>query len=891
MFNRISCSRLAINTAIMAIMLIVLTVNASIVIPGSLNRTKIDMGQQVAINVSWNGGSAPYNVTLYGKSCSKESVQVGPINSITTNSASTQFIESPNSSQKYYVEMDYPANSTNNSCKDIGRVKVNPDPMVTLSSDVGQKYVNFIANAIDGTPPYSFNWIIPQGFIAHEGSCKHASCELTMNALKSGTYTVVINATDSAGMHASASSNITVNALAVLIMPLNPAIDQGQTLELNTKVLNGDGNYTYQWYSGSSPDCASNAAITNATGSSLNISLLSSNASYCVSVGYNDGKGSGDDRDNKHGINATNASSITVNPLPSVTLGNVVSALDAGQNDMINAEVSGGSPPYTYNFSVYNSITDSLIANALYLNASTSNTFEWQPQLGDVGSVYANVIITDSAYVPVAANSVNQRTEISQSLSIASFTASANAVDQGTPISLTVNASGGTAPYTYNWLVLNPITNAVVDNYPITNDSATSSNFTYTPTSSDVANSPEQFGVVITDSASYPSNASSLSGNILINPPPSIEIMPFSSTISTGQVISFLGNVTGGTERYDNVSYSVSQNGNATSSAVALISGSNIVFKSPGTYSVTGRVTDSDMITAYSENAVVNVGTWNNMSRINILLPANSVSSFNYMQSNTTINVHTSNSITANVLIKNVTAKITSAPNASPVAGSVLSKLVVLNISVSSAATNSVGSINVTIGYPSDYTSPAPYIFNGTFWKEITPFNVNATSHTMTFSISPDPIVGVFGSVQNQQQQSSGIQILGSGGTGVAPGSYNPMVTVVLATQVSNIMSATNSTTDNKSQNTTMHNYTSTAPNNAVAAQDQTTNRSVSNNTSMGKGGSNLTSPTYNSTASPGQALATGSSPSTTLEIEVAAVLIVLAATGYRYASKSKKGS
>ena len=57
---------------------------------------------------------------------------------------------------------------------------------------------------------------------------------------------------------------------------------------------------------------------------------------------------------------------------------------------------------------------------------------------------------------------------------------------------------------------------------------------------------------------------------------------------------------------------------------------------------------------------------------------------------------------------------------------------------------------------------------------------------------------------------------------------------------------------------------------------------------STSKGKSNSTAPTYNSTASSSQMPATGSGPAI-LEIEAAAVLIVLAAAGYVYASKKKK--
>ncbi len=461
--------------------------------------------------------------------------------------------------------------------------------------------------------------------------------------------------------------------------------------------------------------------------------------------------------------------------------------------------------------------------------------------------------MTDSAgvtaYSPNSVITVNP----TPTISIAPTT---KTIDQGQSVAFTNTITGGTSPFSYAYTV-NPNTGVTVSGNTITFANAGTFNVLES----------------VTDSAGV--TAYSPNSIILANPLPKVGIMPFSATINTGQSVIFSSNVSGGTRPYGNVIYSISQDGSATSNAV--VSGSNILFESPGTYNVIESVTDTAGVTTYSPNSIVKAGTYGYINIVNTHMSANSVSEFHYAQSNATIYVASSNSITSNVLIRNVTATFTSSPNVAPKAGYALSKLVILNISVSPSTANSISSINVTIGYPSSYVSPAPYQLNGTSWTEITPFSVNSVSHTITFSISPDPVVGVFGFVQIQQQpQSTGTPIYGSGGTGVSSGSYNPNTPPpAIAKPAANTTSYTNSTTTtpSKTSNSTTHNSTSTVPNTTPVAQNSTANQ---------------TAPSFNGTAS-GQAPGSGSGNSTALAVGAAVVLIALAAAGYVYSSKVGK--
>lgn len=177
--------------------------------------------------------------------------------------------------------------------------------------------------------------------------------------------------------------------------------------------------------------------------------------------------------------------SMAVNPplaTPVLSATNTVSA-DAGQLMVFNATVSGGTAPYTYNYLVYNSVTGSLIAKALYKSISTgANSFAWYISYPTAGNtVYANVLVTDSAPINMSSNSIHTAiTTINSILSmplIAPF--GTQLLDAGQSITFNAVFSGGTYPLTANWIVYNTITRAVIASMLFTGISSTSNSFNW----------------------------------------------------------------------------------------------------------------------------------------------------------------------------------------------------------------------------------------------------------------------------------------------------------------------------------------------------------------------------------------------------------------------------
>ncbi|MDE1834651.1 MAG: hypothetical protein KGH64_04905, partial [Candidatus Micrarchaeota archaeon] len=100
------------------------------------------------------------------------------------------------------------------------------------------------------------------------------------------------------------------------------------------------------------------------------------------------------------------------------------------------------------------------------------------------------------------------------------------------------------------------------------------------------------------------------------------------------------------------------------------------------------------------------------------------------------LTIGSSSSSEASVIISNDT-------NSSPSAPSGFSKLLTANISISTQANIST---NVTLHYPCSVNSSrvAPYkLVNGS-WKRISQFQLDSNSCAITFSITKDPIVGLF---------------------------------------------------------------------------------------------------------------------------------------------------
>ena len=206
---------------------------------------------------------------------------------------------------------------------------------------------------------------------------------------------------------------ITINFVpfsASISPPSNAVVDAGQYETFTVTVYNGTSPYTY------------NILVANAVtpGTIMHNDLVS--GSTAKTLTYTFQTTSSDTSNSPEMANAilTDSFPATVNTIyssnfiinPAMTTPSIsptsAATYSAGQTVDFSTSFTGGSPPYTYNWLVVNSITGVLIANALYTGVSaTSNTFAWTiPSSATGNTVVANVIVTDSASTPVTVNSV-----------------------------------------------------------------------------------------------------------------------------------------------------------------------------------------------------------------------------------------------------------------------------------------------------------------------------------------------------------------------------------------------------------------------------------------------------------------------------------------------------
>lgn len=292
----------------------------------------------------------------------------------------------------------------------IGKLTVGPSAI-----DLGQQtLLNASPLAAKGVVTYDYTALPP--------GCTSANLSLlACTPVSEGNYSVGVMLTTTTGSSVNESASLVVGSDPEITSyaSSNPVVTAGTGFTLTTTVVNGTAPYHYS-YTGLPSGCAStNLAVLACT------PTTATNATIEVIV---------NDAANFHVFDNV---SVTVNARPSLaTFTASPATIDAGQSTTFYANVSGGTAPFTYNYTGLPGPCVSSNVSALSCTPTVTGIARVSVDVTDAfgWSAFATFDLTVNA-----------------GPSISEFAAEPLAIDVGQSINFWLNASGGTGTLSYSY--------------------------------------------------------------------------------------------------------------------------------------------------------------------------------------------------------------------------------------------------------------------------------------------------------------------------------------------------------------------------------------------------------------------------------------------------------
>jgi hypothetical protein len=327
----------------------------------NLNCNGVCTGQA---SVSASGGTSPYSYSWSNNqtTSSVSSLCAGTYTVTVTDMNGSTIISTANITEPSAITANTTA--TNASC--------------------GNNNGSATVSASGGTSPYTYSW-------------SNSQSTATITGLSAGTYTVTV--TDNKGCAKTATATVSSNGGAtVTATSTNTSCFGGSNGSASVSASGGSTPYSYSW---------SNGQTT---------SVISGLPAGVYNVTVTDG------------ASCSSMASVTVNQPTAITATTTSTSANCNtSNGTATVTANGGTPGYTYLWST------SPAQTAQTANNLSAGTYTVTVTDANNCSITATVVVNGSGGANITANSTNV------------------SCNGGTNGSVTVSASGGTTPYSYNW--------------------------------------------------------------------------------------------------------------------------------------------------------------------------------------------------------------------------------------------------------------------------------------------------------------------------------------------------------------------------------------------------------------------------------------------------------
>jgi hypothetical protein len=450
---------------------------------------------------------------------------------------------------------------------DDGKVYAFYELAVTISPssatlDVGQSKL-FTSSVSGGTPPYSYQWYLND--VPVPGA---TSATWTFAPASAGSFRVYVNVTDSAGVRPKYNTaSVTVNpalSLSVGWTPSTTFMDVGQSKLFTAVVSGGTSPYSYQWYL--------NGTLVSGATSNTWLFTPSSSGLRDIYVNVTDGAGF---------RKKSNVASITVNPTPSVSVSPGSVVMDVGQSQLLNASVSGGSPPFTYRWYL----------NGSLISGATNSTWTYAPTSSGSSTVYAWV--NDAAGVAVTSNSVPVTVNSPPSVIVLPSSVTMNV---GQSQLFTSEISGGTSTFIYQWYL---------KDFPVSD--ATNATWIFTPSSAGFYS----VYVNVSDGVGVQAISNTVNVTVGFHDVAITNVTSSKTIVGQGYNLSITVAATNSGDYTENFNLTVYANTTVIATQIVTLAGGNsttVAF----TWNTTGSIYGNYTISAYAEPVLGETNTTNN---------------------------------------------------------------------------------------------------------------------------------------------------------------------------------------------------------------------------------------------------------------------------------------